>query len=312
MNIAEHSGFSRIMLFLALSRTPHGLLDICTPLLAALLWLGHPPELPVILQGLLAAFAGYTAVYALNDIVDYQNDKKKVAQEGFHRDSGYLDAAFIRHPLAHGFLTMSEAVAWAGGWLTISFLCAYLLNPVCALILIAGCLLEIFYCLLLQVSHLRTLVSGIVKTLGGVAAVFAVDPSPDPALLLLVFLWLFFWEIGGQNVPADWHDIEEDITLKARTVPVSLGPGRASLIVLITLTISLILSGVLFSSTALNLSLPFWLAAVLTGVYLLILPAYKLLQTKDRNEASALFNRASYYPFVLLVISLTALTWQNL
>ncbi len=300
------------MLFLALSRTPHGLLDICTPLLAALLWLGHPPELPVILQGLLAAFAGYTAVYALNDIVDYQNDKKKVAQEGFHRDSGYLDAAFIRHPLAHGFLTMSEAVAWAGGWLTISFLCAYLLNPVCALILIAGCLLEIFYCLLLQVSHLRTLVSGIVKTLGGVAAVFAVDPSPDPALLLLVFLWLFFWEIGGQNVPADWHDIEEDITLKARTVPVSLGPGRASLIVLITLTISLILSGVLFSSTALNLSLPFWLAAVLTGVYLLILPAYKLLQTKDRNEASALFNRASYYPFVLLVISLTALTWQNL
>jgi len=300
------------MLFLALSRTPHGLLDICTPLLAALLWLGHPPEIRVILQGVLAAFAGYTAVYALNDIVDYQNDKEKIAQEGFDRDSGYLDAAFVRHPLAHGFLTMAEAVTWAGGWLMLSLLFAYLLNPICALILITGCLLETLYCLLLQVSHLRTLVSGIVKTLGGVAAVFAVDPSPDPALLLLVFLWLFFWEIGGQNVPADWHDIEEDLSLKARTVPVSLGPRRASLIVLITLFISLILSGLLFSSATLSLSLPFRLATVLAGLYLLILPALKLFQTKDRNEASALFNRASYYPLVLLLISLTALTWQNL
>ena len=76
---------------------------------------------------------------------------------------------------------------------------------------------------MLQVSHLRTLVSGIVKTLGGLAAVFAVDATPDPGLLLLLFFWLFFWEIGGQNVPNDWHDIEEDTSLQARTVPVSLG-----------------------------------------------------------------------------------------
>ena len=192
MNVAEHSGFSRIMLFLALSRTPHGLLDICTPLLAALLWLGHPPELQVILQGIIAAFAGYTAVYALNDIIDYRNDKKKMGKAGFHQDAGYLDSAFTRHPLAQGFITMSEAVVWAGGWMTVSLLCAYLLNPVCALILVVGCILETLYCLLLQVSHLRTLVSGIVKTLGGVAAVFAVDASPDPTLLLVIFFLAVF------------------------------------------------------------------------------------------------------------------------
>jgi len=310
MNVAEQSGLSRIMLFLALSRTPHGLLDMCTPLLTALLWLGYPPDLRVIMQGLLAAFAGYTAVYALNDIIDYQNDKKKIAHSGFHRETGYLDAAFVRHPLAQGFLSMPEAIVWAGSWMTISLVCAYLLNPVCALILVIGCLLESLYCLLLQVSHLRTLVSGIVKTLGGLAAIFAVDPSPDPGLLLLIFSWLFFWEIGGQNVPADWHDIQEDISLQAQTVPVSLGTKIAATIVLVTLCISLVLSGILFQLTPLHLPLPLYLAAIFIGMYLLIIPALRLFRTRDRDEASALFNRASYYPSILLVFALIALAWQ--
>ena len=192
MSVIEQSQYSKITLLLALSRTPHSLLDMCTPLLAALLWLGRPPELQVILLGTIAVFAGYTAVYALNDIVDYRNDVKKIAQAEFHRDIGYLDAAYIRHPLAHRFLSMSEAVAWTGFWVTVSLSCAFVLNPVCALILVIGCILEILYCLLLQVSHLRTLVSGIVKTLGGLAAIFAVDASPDPTLLLLIFFWLFF------------------------------------------------------------------------------------------------------------------------
>jgi 4-hydroxybenzoate polyprenyltransferase len=68
--VAERSGFARLKLFLALSRTPHGLLDLATPLLAALLWLGHLPPGDVTALGILGAFAGYTAVYALNDIVD--------------------------------------------------------------------------------------------------------------------------------------------------------------------------------------------------------------------------------------------------
>jgi 4-hydroxybenzoate polyprenyltransferase len=307
MNLAKQSGFSRIMLFLALSRTPHGLLDICTPLLVALLWLGYLPEPRVIVLGITAALAGYTAVYALNDIVDYRNDKKKIAQTGFHRETGYLDAAFIRHPLARGFLSMPEAVAWAGGWMAVSLFCAYLLNPVCALILLLGCLLEILYCLLLQISHLRTLVSGIVKTLGGLAAIFAVDASPEPALLLLFFSWLFFWEIGGQNVPADWHDIQEDIALQARTVPVSLGPKIASAIVLSSLCTSLVLGGILFRVTALQLAFPLYLGTILVGIYLLIAPALRLFQTRDRDEASALFNRASYYPCVLLIFAMTGL-----
>ncbi len=310
MNAVQYQGFWRIKLFLALSRTQHGLLDMCTPLLAALLWLGRLPEPPVVILGMLAAFGGYTAVYALNDIVDYRSDQEKIRQSGFQSTSGYLDAAYIRHPLAHGYLSMTEAVLWAGGWGLVSLFCAFLLNPVCALILIAGCILETIYCLLLQVTHLRTLVSGVVKTLGGLAAIFAVDASPDPPLLLLLFFWLFLWEIGGQNVPADWHDIQEDISLQAKTVPVTFGPGTASIIVLVTLSMSIVLSSLLFRSAPLHFPLLLYLGAIALGIYLLLLPAVRLFRTKDRNEASTLFNRASYYPCLLLLLALPALLWQ--
>ena len=69
---------SRIKLFLALSRTPHGILDIATPAMITLLWHAGFPSFKIISIGLLTAFAGYTAVYALNDIVDYNVDKEKI------------------------------------------------------------------------------------------------------------------------------------------------------------------------------------------------------------------------------------------
>lgn len=311
MDDAQYSGLRKFKLFLALSRTPHGLLDICTPLFVALLWLGYPPDTQTILLGTIAAFAGYTAVYALNDIVDYRSDQEKIRQQNSQSDAGYLDAAFVRHPLARGYLRMSDAVLWAGGWAMVSLIAATLLNPICALILIAGCILEAIYCLLLRVTHLRTLVSGVVKTLGGLAAIFAVDPSPDAGLLLLIFFWLFFWEIGGQNVPADWHDIQQDASMQAKTVPVSLGPKTAGVIVLVTQIISLILSGILFLAAPLRLQFPFYMSALLLGGYLLIIPAFHLFKTREKKAASILFNRASWYPCILLIISVAALIWQR-
>jgi len=300
--------FSRLTLYLALSRTPHGLLDLCTPLLAALLCLGRPPSLRVAVLGVVAAFAGYTAVYALNDIVDYKTDREKLKQAGRDREVNYLDAVFVRHPLALGLLTLSEAIGWAGGWALVSLVAAYLLNPVCAFILVAGCILETIYCLLLRVSQLRTLVSGAVKTLGGLAAVYAVDPAPDRSFVLLLFGWLFFWEIGGQNVPADWHDIEEDTALRARTVPVYYGTRGASMIVLVSLTLSLLVGGwFLWRQAAIAFDPFLLLAATAAGVYLLLVPACRLVMTRDRDNASLLFNRASYYPLSQLLIVILAL-----
>src|SRR3546814_6046745 len=46
------------------------------------------------------------------------------------------------------------------------------------------------------------------RSAGPIAAVFAVIPEPSWSGLLGLLAWLMLWEIGGQNIPADWNDIE--------------------------------------------------------------------------------------------------------
>src|SRR5271157_2547696 len=144
-------GFSRVKLLLALSRTPHGLLDLAAPALAALLWLGRLPPLRTTALGLLTVFAGYTAVYALNDVVDCRVDQEKLLLQGGPKADPYLDAVFVRHPLAAGRVSFRAGLAWTGAWALVAFLGAYTLNPACALIFLLGCGLEAVYCLLLKV-----------------------------------------------------------------------------------------------------------------------------------------------------------------
>lgn len=301
------AGFSRVKCFLALSRTPHGLLDLATPALAALIWFGRVPPFEVTAVGLLTVFAGYTAVYALNDVVDCRVDREKLKASAGCSKAGYLDALFMRHPMAQGRVSFGEGLLWTLAWALMALFGAYYLNPVCAYIFLAGCALEVIYCLLLRVSHLRTLISGLVKTLGGVAAVFAVDPYPAPGFLLLLFLWLFCWEIGGQNIPADWHDIEEDKSLGAQTIPVRYGPERSSAIVLKMLALSVVLSVLLVGISPLRFTPLMEGLAGAAGVFFLLLPALQLYRTKEKEQAAALFNRASYYPLAMLSLALVNL-----
>jgi 4-hydroxybenzoate polyprenyltransferase len=300
-------GLSRLKLFLALSRTPHGLLDLATAALAAVLWCGGLPPVGIAALGLLTVFAGYTAVYALNDVVDRRVDREKLRLQADAPRPAYLDAVWQRHPLAAGDVSLREGLLWTGAWAAVALAGAYALNPVCALIFLAGCLLEAIYCLLLRVSQLRVLVSGLVKTLGGLAAVFAVDPHPAPHLLLLLLGWLFFWEVGGQNIPADWHDLEEDRILQAQTVPVCCGPQGASVLALGSLAVSVALSLPLLGLAPAAFTLAGVGLTLAAGLYLLILPAFGLYRTRGKGQAAALFNRASYYPLSVLLIILFGL-----
>ena len=299
MAVPGQSDLSRLKLFMALSRTPHGVLDLATPALAAVLAQGGIPSARVVLLGLLTAFAGYTAVYALNDLVDYRADREK-AEAGFIAPSADLDAMFVRHPMAQGFLTFREGLFWAGGWALVALIGAYRLNPVCAWIFLAASVLEGIYCLLLRVHPLRTLVSGVVKTSGGVAAVFAVDPRPSFLFVIGLFAWLFLWEIGGQNVPNDWTDVEEDRRLGARTLPVHLGAVGASRVVLGSLGAAACLGCVLPLLAPAGTSVLAVTGSAVAEVYLLGLPSLRLFRTRTPEAASALFNWASYYPLVVL------------
>ena len=300
----EFTGLARLKLFWSLSRTPHGLLDMCTAALASLLWLGHFPSLKIIGLGLITVFAGYTAVYALNDVVGYRSDKKKLKQGNPRRlgDCGDLDSLLVRHPMARGLLSFKAGLVWSVAWALLALVGAYLLNPVCVLIFIIGCIFETIYCLMWKVSPSRTLISGVVKSAGPIAAVFAVDPNPSVSYLVSLFLMMFFWEIGGQNVPNDWSDIEEDIQFEAQTVPIRFGPEQTNVIIFSSVILTIVFTGILLILSNFTFELPFILAFAFVGFYFLLLPTIRLYRSEENTHAIILFNKASYYPLALLLV----------
>jgi 4-hydroxybenzoate polyprenyltransferase len=277
------------------------------PALAALLCLGQLPSLELTLLGMLTVFSGYTAVYAINDVVDYRIDKEKMSQGLYSDSKEYLDGLLVRHPMAKGVLSLKQGIWWVSIWTLVALMGAYLLNPICIYIFIGGCLLEGIYCKLWRVSPLRALVNGIVKPLGAMAAMYAVDPSPSPMLLTAIFLWIFCWEIGGQNIPADWSDIEEDRAFKAKTIPVILGVVKAGILLLILLVASFFLNIFVFLIAPVSFDLWTYLAVVAVNCYLLLLPALRLLETYDRADVMVLFNKSSLLPLYILFITLFSL-----
>jgi len=301
----------RVKPFWALSRIPHVLLDMAAPVLGALLALGGFPSVWVMVLGIITAFAGYTAVYALNDVIDYRTDVEKVSAGGYDDSEAYLDGVMIRHPMAKGVISISQGVLWVVSWSIPALIGAYLLNPVCVWIFLGGVGLEIVYCRLWKVTPFRTFVNGAVKTCGPVAAVFAVKPDPSPALITILFLWIFFWEIGGQNIPADWTDIEEDRRFQAQTIPVKLGVERAGIIALSALILTLPLNVILFFVSPLIFSPYYYIVIVVCNLYCLLLPAQALYESKDRRQAMALFNKASYYPGAILGVVLIHFIIKN-
>ena len=53
--------------------------------------------------------------------------------------------------------------------------------------------------------------------------------------------------------------------------------------------------------------LAYLVGAFISGLYLLVLPALRLLKSKDSRESCNLFNRASYYPSAMLLV--TVINW---
>lgn len=287
--------------FLALSRTGHAVLDIAAPAFCALLTAGEFPPLPRILLALFTAFAAYTAVYALNDLMGIESDREKFM--GSLINPGYaVESSEDRHPLAQNLLGVKQAILWMLAWLLVALVGSYLLNPVIVLVLLAAAALEVIYCLLLKVTYLRALISGLVKTSGPVAAMLALDPAPAPSLLLVLFAWLFFWEIGGQNIPSDWNYTEEDRRANAKTVPIRFGFRKTGLIIFVALLLTVGISALVPLISRAPLGLLYVAASLAVGYILLLRPGFELYRSSAGALASRLFDRASYYPLAQLAL----------
>jgi 4-hydroxybenzoate polyprenyltransferase len=286
--------------FFGLSRMSHSVLDIAHPAIGALLALGAFPSVRVIAIGLAAAFAGFTAVFALNDVIDSRVDAEKMAKCKKESLSFDLDSLGVRHPIAQGKLSLRAAVIWVVFWGVLSIVLAYLLAPVCSILLLAAASLETGYCLLLRVTHWKTILSGFMVAVGGLAGVYAVTSTPPLPFLIAFFLWAACWEVGGRNIPNDWTDFDEDTHMGARTTAVRHGRVASSRAALALQCVT-VLASLSFPLVApVRLWPIFEAAALAAGAYFLIVPCALWVLGQRPEQGMRLFNRACFYPLAVL------------
>ena len=297
------SSRSRLKLFLGLSRTPHALLDVATPAMAALLYLGHFPDYFTIIVGLVTAFAGYTAVYALNDIVDVRVDMQRLSVCSTEQELFDVDEIFVRHPIAQGLISHRDAILWLMFWSIIAIIGAWALNPYCGLLFLVSASLEAVYCRLLKISHLKIVPSALVKASGGVAGVLAVDPHPSMAFVGLLILWLASWEIGGQNIAIDIVDMDNDSKVQARTTLTVKGLKDAVFYLVLASGMTFFGCVAIYAVADKGVGWLYPIGAAFLGWYLIVRPAWDLYMEPTPVTAARLFNRASYLPVAFLLLA---------
>jgi 4-hydroxybenzoate polyprenyltransferase len=292
------------------SRGTQAMLSIAQPVIPALfavdgLSLGRFTLL------IVAAAAGYGAVLAAHDLMDLRLDRRRLAHaspsEGFD-----LENAGGRHPVAGGHLRVGIAVAWVALLTAVAVAFTAMLSWVCFLLFIVAALLQVGYCALATVTPYKFVLTGIMVACGAFVGWFAMTSHTDWLLLGIVFAWMFAWEIGGRNVVNDWADVAEDTRLGIKTAPVVFGFQASALLVLGC--------ALLASLAGIGLMLVTWpfgglvgvIGAVVAGWFALVRPSWKLLRDQRPPAALAMFNRASFYPAVMLVVILLGLGTRRL
>ena len=224
-----------------LSRGRQATLSIAQPGLAAVLAAGGLPAGHVVWIGLVAAWAGFLAVFSLNDVLDRRVDAAALRAGKAVVDGYDLDAAFIRHPLAQGVLSLRFSLAWVAGLALIAAVGAWLLGPLCLALFAAAVALEVVYCGLRSVTWAKTIVSGVMVGLGGLAGWAAVAPPRWSALSVFAFLAL--WEIGCRNLANDLADLGPDLAVGIRSVATTFGAvvaARATVVVAVAVLVSVL------------------------------------------------------------------------
>ena len=279
-----------------LSRGRQAILSVAQPALGALLAIGHLPTTRVMVLGLAAASAGYLAVFSLNDVLDVNVDAS-VLDGGSAEVDGYdIDTVFHRHPLARGDLSRSFSIAWVAGLGAVSAALSYLLAPLCLALFAAAVALEVLYCGLRSVTWLKTIVSGLMVGVGGLAGWAAVAPITSAVTPFFIFLAL--WEIGGRNLPNDLADLAADRAVGLTTVATVFGERVSA-----TAT-AWVAGGTLVALTLLGQPLVVVLVSLGLGVWAMGVPALALVRTPTSEQAALYFNRASLLPALMFAASL--------
>jgi 4-hydroxybenzoate polyprenyltransferase len=288
---------------LGMSRAPVAIFVVAHAGLAATFALGKLPSLRVIFIGILASITGTASLIGLNDLLDVDYDRKKIQFEQQH--SGVdIGSTFVHHPIARGAISLSTGIIWVLSLSILSVFLITLLRPNLWPILLVIAVLVTFYSKLSSITYWKLLAVAGAVTLGAIAGWLAVSPTINKQLIIFA-LWSFVWEIGGRNVPNDFNDVEEDSKLGTKTIPTVFGGQVASKVIFVFLMITFIISIVMVFLTPFNIF--FKVAAIVVGLYLLIIPAFKLISNPTPSFSVKLYNKSAFYPLVLLLVLMVSL-----
>lgn len=292
------------------SRGTQATLSVAQPLLGVFIASNKPPLDRLVLV-VVASIAGYFAVFAANDVLDIRLDRRRLAFGGEY-EAFDIDGAGSRHPLATGELKVAVAGAWVVVLGLVAVVLAAILNPVCAVLFLIAVALEVCYCLLATITPFKFVVTGIMVPVGVCIGWLAVRAAIDWPVLGLLFVWMAVWEIGGRNIPGDWADVDEDIQLGIKTVPVVFGFRTSGVLIFGFLLAAVLASAALTILAWPSLGAVGLVGAVLAGGYALVLPGIRLLRDPTPSVALRLFNSASLYPSLMLIIIVVDLSTRHL
>lgn len=294
-DVVERRRAGRLAALIDLSRGRQAILSVAQPGLAAVLALGGLPGLRVALVGVVAATAGFLAVFSLNNVLESCFDAVATRAAGKAARFG-ADVRYPRSP-ARDQLSLRLAVLWVVGLGALSAVLAYTLTPLCLLVVGVAVVLDVVYCALRSVTAWKTVVAGVVVGFSGLAGWAAVAPLSLRALTVFGFLAL--WEIGGRDIASDLVDVDIDRRRGATTVATVYGPATAARaacvvgFVALAVTITLPMSGGMLNDLAL-----------VAGVFVVAWPGAKLWHQPTSTEAAAYLDRASLYPAAVLAVAL--------
>lgn len=281
------------------ARGRQALLSVAQPALGAWLAAGGFPDIRITLLGLLAATSGFLSVFALNDLLDRHADREALTLTESPQESAQgfdLDVAYLRHPLAHGALSLREGVLWVTSLGIVSLVTAYLIRPVCALLFAVCVGMEALYCGLRRRSWLKFIPAGVMVGCGALAGWLAVGPLDGNALLF--FALLAVWETAGRNLSNDLADRAVDGPLGIRTVATVFG-SKASVAGIVVGAALIPFLAALQQGT-----MPLRALLALSAVWTMTLPALRLSRHIGDHEAQRYFNSASLLPPVAFLVAL--------
>lgn len=285
--------------FYGLSRMSHSILDVPYLAVGAILARGGMPPVRTVVLGLVSAFAGLTAIFGLNDMMDHRVDAEKMKAVAGRPAPFDLDSVGLRHPVAQGKLSFKAGLAWVLFWGVLSFATAWLVRPACAWLLLAAAGLEAAYCSLLRVTPWKTVLSGCNVAVGGLAGLYAVTRFPSAGLVSLYFMWSLAWETGCRNIANDWTDFDEDAALGIKTIAIRFGLPRAARISFVAMMM-VVLCAALFPLASPLAHWPLYeLGSLAAAAYLLVFPSLAWQRELSRKSALAFFNKACFYPLAV-------------